>query len=102
MDKKMTIKSVTNLIKNNLIVVGITILIIVASIVEPRFLTGGNIENIIRQFGVLIVVALGMTFIIMGGCIDLSVSGLISLGVVVTVTLVDPIDRLLPSLLVSQ
>jgi ribose transport system permease protein len=93
MDKKITIQSVTNLIKNNLITIGIIILIIVASFVEPRFLTYGNFENIIRQFGVLIFVALGMTFIIMGGFIDLSVSGIISLVVVVTVTLVDPIGQ---------
>jgi ribose transport system permease protein len=89
----MTIQSVIKLIKNNLVVVGIAILITIASFVEPRFLTGGNFENIIRQFGVLIFVALGMTFVIMGGFIDLSVSGIISLVVVVTVTLVDPIGQ---------
>ena len=89
----MTIQSIMKLIKNNLVIVGIAILIIIASFVEPRFLSGGNFENIIRQFGVLIFVALGMTFVIMGGCIDLSVSGIISLVVVVTVTLVDPLGQ---------
>jgi ribose transport system permease protein len=93
MYKKITIRSAINLIKNNLILVGIATLIIVASLVEPKFLSAGNFENIIRQFGTLIFVALGMTFIIMGGFIDLSVSGIISLVVVVTVTLVDPIGQ---------
>ncbi len=80
-------------VKNNLIVVGIGLLIVVTSLIEPNFLTAGNIENIIRQFGTLIFVALGMTFIIIGGFIDLSVSGIISLVVVVTVTLIDPLGQ---------
>jgi ribose transport system permease protein len=93
MQKKSFIRSATDLIKSNLIIVGIAILIIVTSIIEPKFLTFGNFENIIRQFGTLIFVALGMTFVIMGGFIDLSVSGIISLVVVVMVSLVDPIGQ---------
>lgn len=93
MDRKLTLDSVMNSVKNNLILVGIIALILVTSIREPNFLTSGNFENIIRQFGTLIFVALGMTFIIMGGFIDLSVSGIISLVVVVTVTLIDPIGQ---------
>jgi ribose transport system permease protein len=93
MHKKSFIRSATDLIKSNLIIVGIAILIIVTSIIEPKFLTFGNFENIIRQFGTLIFVALGMTFVIMGGFIDLSVSGIISLVVVVMVSLVDPIGQ---------
>lgn len=86
-------QSVTSSIRNNLIVIGILALIIATSIIEPRFLTGINIQNVIRQFGTLIFVALGMTFVIMGGFIDLSVSGIISLVVMVTVFLIDPIGQ---------
>jgi len=93
MQKKSLMHSAINSVKGNLIIVGIVILIIVTSIIEPKFLTLGNFENIIRQFGVLIFVALGMTFVIMGGFIDLSVSGIISLVVVVMVSLVDPIGQ---------
>lgn len=93
MQKKSLIHSATDLLKKNLIIIGIAILIIVTSIIEPKFLTFGNFENIIRQFGTLIFVALGMTFVIMGGFIDLSVSGIISLVVVVMVSLVDPIGQ---------
>ena len=63
---------------------------IVTSFVEPKFLTLGNFDNIIRQFGTLIFAALGMTFVIMAGFIDLSIGGIISLVAVVTVTLIDP------------
>jgi ribose transport system permease protein len=93
MDKKMIINSIISSVKNNLITVGIFLLVIVASIVSPNFLTTGNFENIIRQFGPLIMIALGMTFVIMAGFIDLSVGGIISLVAVVTVTLIDPIGQ---------
>jgi ribose transport system permease protein len=93
MNPKMTIPSIMKLIRNNLIVVGILALITATSIIEPRFLSGMNFQNVVRQFGTLIFVALGMTFVIMGGFIDLSVSGIISLVVVVTVTLIDPIGQ---------
>jgi ribose transport system permease protein len=93
MQKKSFIPALLNSIKSNLIIVGIAILIIVTSIIEPKFLTFGNLENILRQFGTLVFVALGMTFVIMGGFIDLSVSGIISLVVVVMVSLVDRVGQ---------
>ena len=89
----MTIQSIINTIRNNLILVGIAVLIIVTSLIEPKFLTGANLENIVRQFGTLIFVALGMTFVIMAGFIDLSVGGIISLVAVVTVTLIDKVGQ---------
>jgi ribose transport system permease protein len=93
MNAKMTTPSAAKLIRNNLIVIGILVLAIATTIIEPRFLSDVNFQNVVRQFGTLIFVALGMTFIIMGGFIDLSVSGIISLVVVVTVTLIDPIGQ---------
>jgi ribose transport system permease protein len=89
----MTMQSITKLVRNNLILVGIAVLIIVTSLVEPQFLTSANIENILRQFGTLIFVALGMTFVIMAGFIDLSVGGIISLVAVVTVTFIDKVGQ---------
>jgi ribose transport system permease protein len=93
MNPKMTLSSVVKFSRNNLIIVGILALAIATSIIEPRFLSGMNFQNIVRQFGTLIFVALGMTFIIMGGFIDLSVSGIISLVVMVTVLLIDPLGQ---------
>lgn len=82
-----------NVLKDNPIYVAIAVLVVVTSIVEPRFLTTGNLDNILRQFGILIFAALGMTFIIMAGFIDLSIGGIISLVAVVTVTMIDPIGQ---------
>ena len=78
----------------------IVALVIVTAIIEPRFLSGGNLTNLMRQFGALSFVALGMTFIIMGGFIDLSVPGMMSLIAMVTLSLVDVIGEI-PALLVG-
>jgi len=69
-------------------------LVVVTAIVEPRFLSAQNFTNLMRQFGPLSFVALGMTFIIVGGFIDLSVPGMISLVAMVTLGLVDVIGEI--------
>ncbi|NLF49559.1 MAG: ABC transporter permease [Leptolinea sp.] len=89
----MTKQFVANTMKNNLILIGIVILMVITSIIEPNFLSRTNFENIIRQFGTLIMVALGMTFVIMGGFIDLSVSGIVSLVAISTVMLIDRVGQ---------
>ena len=78
---------------NNLVLVAIMLLVIITIIVEPKFLTPENLTNIMRQFGPLSFVSLGMTFVIIGGFIDLSVAGIISLVAVVTVSLIDPLGQ---------
>ena len=100
MDKKNTFQPIVNFFRNNLILVGIAGLIIITSLIEPQFLTTGNLENIIRQFGTLIMVALGMTFVIMAGFIDLSVGGIISLVAVVTTMMIDMVGQW-PALLIG-
>jgi len=76
-----------------LVLVAIVLLVIITVIVEPKFLTSENFTNLMRQFGPLSLVALGMTFVILGGFIDLSVAGTISLIGIVTVSLIDPLGQ---------
>jgi ribose transport system permease protein len=90
---RITSRSVGDLLRNNPIFVAIAILVITTSVVEPKFLTGDNFDNIVRQFGTLIFAALGMTFVIMAGFLDLSIGGIISLVAVVTVTLIDKVGQ---------
>lgn len=77
----------------NLVLVGILLLCVVTAIVEPAFISKANFTNILRQFGSLSFVALGMTYVIIGGFIDLSVPGIVSLVGVVTISLIDPIGQ---------
>jgi ribose transport system permease protein len=82
-----------NFLRDNPIYVAIVGLVVVTSIVEPKFLTVSNFDNIVRSSGTLAFAALGMTFVIMAGFLDLSIGGIISLVAVVTVTLVDRVGQ---------
>ena len=76
-----------------LVFIGILALVIVTAIIQPQFRTEQNLINLMRQFGPLSFVALGMTFVILGGFIDLSVPGIISLVAMVTLLLIDVIGE---------
>jgi ribose transport system permease protein len=65
-------------------------LLIIAAIIaliEPQFLTPSNLLNIGRQASVLIIVACGMTMVILSGAIDLSVGSAIALCSVIGASL---------------
>ncbi|MDF0554388.1 ribose ABC transporter permease [Kamptonema sp. UHCC 0994] len=64
------------------ILVGICIIF---SIVTPNFLSLGNLINVIRQASINIVLATGMTFVILTGGIDLSVGSILGVTAVVGV-----------------
>ena len=84
----------------NYVLIAILLLVLVTLVVEPNFMTKANMINIMRQFGPLVMVSLGMTFVIIGGFIDLSVAGTISLVAVVTITLIEPLGQV-PAVLVG-
>ncbi|PKL21798.1 MAG: ribose ABC transporter permease [Spirochaetae bacterium HGW-Spirochaetae-4] len=58
--------------KNYSIVVVFFIIIAICGILAPRFLQPNNLLNILRNTSIVGVIALGMTFVIIGGGIDLS------------------------------
>lgn len=55
-------------------------LILVFSLMSLRFLTIGNAMIVAQQSVVLLVIALGMTFVIVAGSIDLSVGAIVALS----------------------
>ncbi|MBA2633670.1 MAG: ABC transporter permease [Chloroflexi bacterium] len=61
----------------------LALLIVVASILSPHFLSQFNLNNIVNQSAALMLVSLGQTFVLLTAGIDLSVGSTIS--VVVTV-----------------
>ncbi len=65
----------------------ILLLGIILSFASSSFLTGTNIINILYQSTILAVVAIGQTFVILVGGIDLSVGSLIALSSVLSVGL---------------
>lgn len=61
---------------------------IVISIMEPRFLTSGNLLTILRQTSINAVIATGMTFVILVGGIDLSVGSVLGFSGAIAATMI--------------
>ena len=91
--KKKTANPAVKFLQENLVSIGIILLMVVTAVINPTFISASNLTNVLRQLGALPFVALGMTFVIIGGFIDLSVPGILSLTAVVAVTLVDPLGQ---------
>lgn len=67
--------------------IGLLLIIIVISILNPSFLTLSNILNVLRQVSINALIAFGMTFVILTGGIDLSVGSILALSSAVTASL---------------
>ncbi|MBN3906842.1 MAG: ribose ABC transporter permease [Nostoc sp. NMS1] len=76
-------KSITTLLEVAGILPILVIICILFAFLSPNFLTGGNIVNILRQASINIVLATGMTFVILTGGIDLSVGSILAVSAVV-------------------
>jgi len=59
---------------------GLFILIVIVSILNPSFLEPLNILNLLRQVSINALIAFGMTFVILTGGIDLSVGSTLALS----------------------
>jgi ribose transport system permease protein/putative xylitol transport system permease protein len=60
--------------------IALIVMIIVFSLLNPRFFSIGNATNILQQASVLLVLSIGGTFVVLMGSIDLSVGSLVSLA----------------------
>src|SRR6476469_1022084 len=56
----------------------LVILMAIFAIAEPRFLSSVNLFNVMRQVSIVGLLAIGMTFVILTGGIDLSVGSLLA------------------------
>jgi ribose transport system permease protein len=88
-----------------IVILGLLVVVIsIASIVihgQNRFVFGDNPYNLVRQISIIGIVAIGMTFVIIGGGIDLSVGSMVGFsGMVVALMLRDGNSTII-SILVS-
>jgi ribose/xylose/arabinose/galactoside ABC-type transport system permease subunit len=77
-------RNFVTVIRRYTVVVVLLILMVLFSFVSPYFLTVRNLINIITQNTYFIIVAIGLSFVMIGGGIDLSVGFQMSLVGVVT------------------
>src|SRR5918998_1692448 len=79
------------------IVVGLVIIAIVFQLQNDRFLTAGNFVNLMVQTAPYAVIAMGVTFALLLGEIDLSIGFVSGVGGVVTALLLTPDGNELPT-----
>jgi D-xylose transport system permease protein len=82
------------------IVVGLVIIAIVFQTQNDRFLTAGNFVNLIVQTAPYAVIAMGVTFALLLGEIDLSIGFVSGVGGVMTALLLTPDGNELPTFVV--
>ena len=69
------------------ILVALGVLVIVLTILSPNFLTSSNMLNLFRQVSLNVILAIGMTFVILTKGIDLSVGSVLAFSGIVAATL---------------
>lgn len=68
--------------------VGFLILCLIISVISPRFLSVSNLLNVLTQVSVNAIIAIGMSFVILTGGIDLSVGSILAITGAIAATLV--------------
>ena len=69
-----------HILKNYGIIIAFVLICIMLSVTSPVFLTTTNIINVIRQTSIYGIMAVGMTFIILTGGIDLSIGSIMAIA----------------------
>ncbi|MBO1753427.1 sugar ABC transporter permease [Actinotalea sp. BY-33] len=86
------IADVRELVTRNLRQSGIFIafiaIVVLFSLLNPNFLSPGNLTNIVLQYSYILILAIGMVIVIIAGHIDLSVGSLVALTGAVSATVV--------------
>lgn len=89
--KKPTIKEMlsqtTTFAQSNGTLCALIVLCVIASLSFPAFFTSLNLSNIVKQQSMIGLVAIGMTFVILSGGIDLSVGSIVAVSAVVAAML---------------
>lgn len=75
--------NVADLLRKYGLVIALAVLVIILSVVTNTFFTAQNLFNVVRQISINGIIALGMTFVILTGGIDLSVGSLVAIAGVV-------------------
>jgi ribose transport system permease protein len=78
-------KKIRNVLRNYGVLLTLIAIIIITGLIEKNFFTIDNFLNILRQVSVIGIVSCGMTFVIISGAFDLSVSSIVSLAGVIAI-----------------
>lgn len=96
----MSMKKTKEFLAKNTIVPILVIILVLAALFVPGFLTPRNLLNVINQNAIKGIMAIGMTFVIINGYFDMSVCTLISLTAALSCGLQSSLG-LVPAILIA-
>lgn len=80
----MTLRSVRDFAVQNGILLALVVIMIFFTVQNPNFISPANLQNIVLSVAELGFVALPLAFLLMAGTIDLSLGSIVSMGAVVS------------------
>lgn len=91
----MTRQRIAAMLAKQGILIAFAVFLIVFTLANPKFLTIDNVFSVVRSSAILGVIALGVTFVVISGNLDLSVGSMMSFSTIVVLDLHDKIGPLL-------
>lgn len=85
-EKIITDKTYSERILRYMPIILMGVVIVSFSLLTPYFLTIRNMQNLSIHMAILLICGIGETFVIILGCIDLSVAGVLTLSAIVSAT----------------
>jgi ribose transport system permease protein/putative xylitol transport system permease protein len=92
-------KQVLSMLGKHGILVAFVLFMVVFALASSRFLSMDNLESVVRSSAILGVMALGVTFVVISGNLDLSVGSMMSFS---TIVVLDLHDKLGPGLAIPS
>jgi inositol transport system permease protein len=74
------------------LVIALVLISVVLAVLKPQFLTPGNLVNVVRQISINGILAVGVTYVLLTGGVDLSLGSLVALAGVVAACFARPGD----------
>jgi ribose/xylose/arabinose/galactoside ABC-type transport system permease subunit len=84
-------KAIANLLARNGILIAFVVFMIGFTLANERFISLDNVMGVVRSSAILGVIALGVTFVVISGNLDLSVGSMMSFSAIVVLDLHDKI-----------
>ena len=90
-----TTRRVGRILAKQGILIAFAVFLVAFTIANPKFLTPDNVLSVVRSSAILGVMALGVTFVVISGNLDLSVGSMMSFSTIVVLDLHDKIGPFL-------
>ncbi len=95
------VNNLKNILFKYISLIGLLALCIIIAAISPRFLTISNVLNVLTQVSVNAILAIGMSFVIITGGIDLSVGSVLAITGAVVATFAKSGGNILPGVIAA-